>query len=859
MLHLKEIVNNKTRNFSEFLAEQESQNRLGGGDYTTMVNNSTSEATTSSVLPETVEGPREVLSGIEATYTLTSYTNDASATDISRMKWVFYIDGVKIEEVQGNFLRIRSAKQKQECTTDFMAITNDTERTKAIAKFAILYAKIEKTPEAKITIKFSKWLDNHCVCIEAYRNKPDLDPNKGYVMSTSITAQPEIIDIQWVNDKKLPLNFSDYSQDKFLKITSLGLKDKDIELELKDYKQLISEQVITYTNSQNNKAITIEGRETLKKITILAKDEPDTTEAEEIVFQVMDAKNNSNEAQLPELKLQAMVTQGELINTGAQNGKLIFAKFLDLYPTEKVVDTYFATKEKITIKGENDTTTEEIIYSPVKELSIGQKTYLVANGANLADKTVKLKIHEKAEDGKFKIVRSEDEHIKVCKPKADSDTTYTELTNTEGWIEAKIDKDTNQAIAELVMRPKPDKIVAEGETATLSLEGLKEALYLRENEEDTYIAPTIQARPNTLIPLIYNDKAIKITYPEIITINSGLISRDITVELTNCTYKGGTGVTNEAKEKDKSNIRWALHFPDIQGSKEYITIVDRTTEAADSSTDFTGDKTQLEAKGYLYASTQIVNGQNKLTLKLSKYLADKKVHIEAFRGSPDLKASKGYAKEITLVKYMPLVKKLTTNLFVEALCEETTEANKIELINKKKITNLYVKDWYDPLERMELRGWYGPGSITWAPERSGYLPSTIYRNSGKHEGLDLYSPVGTTVYACLDGEVYMNYPSTTYGNCFGVKGKYKGTVYYFFYAHLNKKPSLKIGDKVNGGDPIGKTGISGNASSDLKKAHLHFEVRNTDAQSGGRLDTTTTIPDILKNLNTNPKNGSQPW
>lgn len=165
--------------------------------------------------------------------------------------------------------------------------------------------------------------------------------------------------------------------------------------------------------------------------------------------------------------------------------------------------------------------------------------------------------------------------------------------------------------------------------------------------------------------------------------------------------------------------------------------------------------------------------------------------------------------------------------------------------------------WHDPLDTMAYRGWYGPKADKWAPERSEYLTYTAYRNSKKHEGLDLYASVGTPVYACVDGEVYMKYRSGTYGNVFGIKTNYYGEIYYFFYAHLNAPALFKKGDKVKAGDLIGASGITGNASTQARKNHLHFEVRNTNARSGGRLDVLETIPEIDENLEKNPLESTQ--
>lgn len=161
--------------------------------------------------------------------------------------------------------------------------------------------------------------------------------------------------------------------------------------------------------------------------------------------------------------------------------------------------------------------------------------------------------------------------------------------------------------------------------------------------------------------------------------------------------------------------------------------------------------------------------------------------------------------------------------------------------------------WHHPLDRMELRGWYGSGFY---PGDSDHGPAEV-RISKHHDGLDLYAPIGTTAYACIDGEVYNDYISTTYGNTIGIKGTYDGNTYYFFYAHLSER-NVVIGDSVSAGDVIGKTGQSGNASGQASKMnHLHFEVRNTSKTTGGRLDPLATIEELNRDVITNPDQNTQ--
>ncbi|TDX11215.1 M23 family metallopeptidase [Flavobacterium sp. S87F.05.LMB.W.Kidney.N] len=178
-----------------------------------------------------------------------------------------------------------------------------------------------------------------------------------------------------------------------------------------------------------------------------------------------------------------------------------------------------------------------------------------------------------------------------------------------------------------------------------------------------------------------------------------------------------------------------------------------------------------------------------------------------------------------------------------------------EALEESEKEGQYARNiWCNPLDKMELRGWYS----TWRPEDSndGIVPT---RTAGKHDGLDLYAPVGTPVFACVDGvrvRVGPN-PSNTYGNTITIKGFYNGKEYYFFYAHLSET-FIKIGEKVKAGKKIGLTGKTGNARDLLAKmTHLHFEVRNSSASQGASLKPFKAISELKESVNINPNKENQ--
>ncbi|WP_271783525.1 M23 family metallopeptidase [Aquimarina algiphila] len=54
---------------------------------------------------------------------------------------------------------------------------------------------------------------------------------------------------------------------------------------------------------------------------------------------------------------------------------------------------------------------------------------------------------------------------------------------------------------------------------------------------------------------------------------------------------------------------------------------------------------------------------------------------------------------------------------------------------------------------------------------------------------------------------------------------------YFRYTHV-QSASVKVGQRVSSGDPIGLSGVSGNASG-TRAPHLHFEITNDPAPPKG--------------------------
>jgi LysM repeat protein len=111
---------------------------------------------------------------------------------------------------------------------------------------------------------------------------------------------------------------------------------------------------------------------------------------------------------------------------------------------------------------------------------------------------------------------------------------------------------------------------------------------------------------------------------------------------------------------------------------------------------------------------------------------------------------------------------------------------------------------------------YELGDFIWPT--IGTVTDTFGTRSGKHYGIDIAAPRGTTVVSVSDGVVIKSYYSNSYGNVIFIEhtGGYE-TV----YAHLHKR-FVNEGDVVYQGEEIGTVGNTGRSSGD----HLHFEVHD---------------------------------
>jgi murein DD-endopeptidase MepM/ murein hydrolase activator NlpD len=99
---------------------------------------------------------------------------------------------------------------------------------------------------------------------------------------------------------------------------------------------------------------------------------------------------------------------------------------------------------------------------------------------------------------------------------------------------------------------------------------------------------------------------------------------------------------------------------------------------------------------------------------------------------------------------------------------------------------------------------------------------SAYRKANKmqpHSGTDWAMPGGTKIPAVGNGRIKFVGESAVLGNVLvqSVADK-EGNIWYIGYCHLQKVPTLKVGDPIKVGETIGLVGTTGSASSGN---HLH--------------------------------------
>ena len=128
---------------------------------------------------------------------------------------------------------------------------------------------------------------------------------------------------------------------------------------------------------------------------------------------------------------------------------------------------------------------------------------------------------------------------------------------------------------------------------------------------------------------------------------------------------------------------------------------------------------------------------------------------------------------------------------------------------------VYIEDVTARTRKSTVR--YEKGRFLWPVK--GQVTATFGKASKrKHEGIDIYAPLGTPIRAADRGKVvYSDNKIRGYGNLIIIEHK---DGFFTIYAH-NQVNLVQEEVRVERGDVIAKVGNTGNAAG----SHLHFEIR----------------------------------
>jgi murein DD-endopeptidase MepM/ murein hydrolase activator NlpD len=111
-------------------------------------------------------------------------------------------------------------------------------------------------------------------------------------------------------------------------------------------------------------------------------------------------------------------------------------------------------------------------------------------------------------------------------------------------------------------------------------------------------------------------------------------------------------------------------------------------------------------------------------------------------------------------------------------------------------------------------GWPVKGG--WVSSAFGMRADPFNGRRSMHHGVDIASPLGSSIHAMGDGVVTFAGKKRGYGNMVEIN---HGQGYSTRYAHVAEW-LVRVGDRVARGQPVAKVGITGRSTG----PHLHFEV-----------------------------------
>lgn len=193
------------------------------------------------------------------------------------------------------------------------------------------------------------------------------------------------------------------------------------------------------------------------------------------------------------------------------------------------------------------------------------------------------------------------------------------------------------------------------------------------------------------------------------------------------------------------------------------------------------------------------------------------VHLERMLPTnPGPEASYNGAAESPTDSPDPLTTKLQPVLALPA--ESVAVALKASEFTPADRDNL---DLIWPMETRSISSAWGPRMRSRVVRVKNHRKKRV-RYRGRHKGVDLNAPMGTSVFAAMDGQVVAVGRHRQYGN-FVTIDHGNGVVTHYGHHHVNL---VEVGDVVRRGQKIAEVGRTGNATG----PHLHFELRVDGSQ-----------------------------
>jgi len=170
---------------------------------------------------------------------------------------------------------------------------------------------------------------------------------------------------------------------------------------------------------------------------------------------------------------------------------------------------------------------------------------------------------------------------------------------------------------------------------------------------------------------------------------------------------------------------------------------------------------------------------------------------------------------------------------------ESLESGKIDALNTKDIPAFKKGLLIYPLKKVIITQSYGKTSFA---KKSGFYGKTSF-----HNGVDFAAPSGTSVYAAASGKIIAigNNGKYAYGRYIAVD---HGNGLVTMYGHLSSV-TKKLGDKVQEGDTIAKSGNTGNSTG----PHVHFTVFSAKSFDVVPSKSVSSVKDIPIGATVNPK------